>query len=262
MPYPSPEEEAVPRPPPYYYPQWMPPVHYLPPPRPIGIPDARLFRAGAVGMILMASTGILAGISFFVDGFLWYSASNYPIWVPISGVFVMVSSILCAVGYFGKYKNYGSAMGAAAGIYLLIGGILFFVLTFASIRQVSFGGYYYSSTIYTYYTRDVFTFWGGYILFGVAPILLGVSHIISRHHMLLPGLNIATGVLLIIGGSFIISLILSFVGFFIMCAAGICGAIAFAKAPVYDPASLPPAMSPPAYPPAYGWSPYRPEPPY
>jgi len=108
--------------------------------------------------------------------------------------------------------------------------------------------------------------WAGYIVFGVAPILLGISHFVSRHHMTLPGLNVAAGVLLIIGGSFIISFILSSVGFFLLCAAGICAAIAFAKAPVYDPESLPQARVSPAYasayPPAYGWSPYQPRPPY
>ena len=262
MPYPSPEQQSVPRPA-QYYPQWMPPVHYPAPPRPRGNPDRRYFRAGTVGLILLAATGLIAGISDILQGYLSFYESSYPIWVPITGTFVMVSSILGAVGYFGKFKNYGSGMGLAAGIYLLIGGVLFFALTYLAIEPRSYDSGY--ESVVRYYSATLLM-WAGHIVFGVAPILLGVSHFVSRYHMTLPGLNIASGILLIIGGSFVISYILAPVGFFILTAAAICAAIAFAKAPVYEPESLPQAQVPPgyptAYPPAYGWSPYQPRPPY
>jgi len=263
MPYPQPGERSVPRPGAYYYAPWAPPVRYPAPPRPRGAPDRRYFRAGAVGMILMAAAGIVAGIAFIINGFMWYHQSGYPVWVLLAGTLVMVSSILGALGYFGKFRNYGSGMGLAAGLYLLIGGVLFFALTYLAIEPRNYDSGYESVA---YYYSNFIVMWAGYVVFGVAPILLGVSHFVSRHHMAMPGLNVASGVLMIIGGSFIISGILSFVGFFLLCAASICAAVAFAKAPVYEPESLPQAQVPPGYPPdyppgyppAYGWPPYRP----
>ncbi|MBM4249996.1 MAG: hypothetical protein FJ149_11340 [Euryarchaeota archaeon] len=250
MNYGAPPQQAgyyqPPYPPPQYYtpmpyayqqpvPQYMPYMPYpvIAPPRPRGPPARPLFYIGAAGMFVLAAAGILGGLVFFIAPFGYGYGRGYPFEIVITGVMVLISSVMAAVGYLGLYRNYGSGMGAASGIYLLIAASLFLVLTAGSIEYHSFGGYW-DETGYGYYTPNIFMYWTGYIIFGVAPILTGTSHLVSRHHMTIPGLGVATGVLLIIGGAFLITLFLSFVGFFILTAGAICGGINFAKAPIYQ----------------------------
>jgi len=233
----------------------MPPMYFPPPPRPRGPPRPGLFRMGAVGLFLLAATGIFTGVSFLTNGLFYYNHDTYPIWIPIAGALVLFSSLLGMAGFYGQYHHYGSGMGAAAGLYLLIGGILFILLTVTSVQH-------YGSSYYQTWTTNILQTWGGYIIFGVAPILMGTSNIVSRHHMGMPGLGTTSGVLFIIAGSFIISYVLSFIGFFILTAGSIVAGIHFAKAMVYHPEDMAERPMPEMVAPAYGWSPYQPRPPY
>lgn len=206
----------------------------LVPPTPTGTPIRALFYVGAVGMFIIAATGIIGGILSLV-GFGFDYGRDYPMEVVVIGILVLVASVISAIGYIGLYRNYGSAMGAASGIYLLIASSLFLAFTVAAIHRVwyTYEGYY-DSYSYSYYSVNPWLYITGYVLFGIAPILLGVSHIVSRNHMTIPGLGISTGVLFIIAGSFIISTLLSFVGFIMLAPAGILGGINFVKAPIYS----------------------------
>jgi hypothetical protein len=207
----------------------------------------------------MAASGIVAGISFFFGGLFYYYSSSYPFWVPAIGVLILVSSLMGAAGYYGQYHNYGSGMGAAAAIYILIAGMLFLILTVTSIRHESNSFSSYSSSSWI---TNVLMTWGAHIIFGVAVILMGISNVVSRFHMGLPGLGSASGVVLIIGGSFIISYFLSFVGFFMLTAGAICAGINFVRAMVYDMDNLTAGQAPVADVPAYGWPQYQNRPPY
>jgi len=250
------------QPPPYYpyappvayapypagpYPYYPFPVPYVAPPRPRGPPRKGLLQAGAGGLFMLAGSSIAAGVLELMFGFT--SFYGYPWWIPVVGVLMLSSLVLSSVGYFGKYHNYGSEMGAGTGIFALIAGPMFLALTAGGIESYDFG----RLGITSYYSIRPELFWTGYILLGVAFILMGTSHILSRNHLTIPGLCVAAGVLMIIGGSLIITLVLSFAGYFVLGAGGILGGINLLKAPVYG--NQPGETGAPGLPPAYGGSP-------
>jgi hypothetical protein len=223
--------------PPHGYYPWMP-MPYMPrPPRPKGTPKKSLFQVGAAGLFMTAGSGIACGALYLIRSFSYYSSSTYPWHVPAIGALMFISLIVSSAGYFGLYRNYGSGFGLGTAIYMVIAACIFLSMMVASISYHSYSDYYYYENN-GYYNTDTEVQWAGYAVLGVAPILMGISHILSRFHLTLHGLGIAVGVLLIIAGSFQITMFLSFVGFFVMTAGAICGGVNFARAPVYSEKEL------------------------
>ena len=272
----APPPQQPPMYPPYPMMPWMPMPYMPPPPRPRGPPRKALFQVGAVGLFVLAGSSIASGVLWLINFSHFSYSYEYPWHITITGVLAVIAMSMASVGYFGLYRNYGSLTGAAAAIYGLVAAGLFAGLSVASIQHQT-GGYYYD---YSEYTMRMEILWAGYAIYAVAPILMGVAHAVSRFHLTIPGLGIASAVLMIIAGGFVTSLILAFVGFFILAAGGIVGGINFARAPVYDEkmaqswqqmmspmfnpmlAGPPPQFQSPGSgpPPANGWTP--PKPPY
>jgi len=232
--------------PPYPYAPWMP-MPFMPrPPRPKGTPKKSLFQVGAAGLFMMAGSGIACGALYLIRSFSYYSSNTYPWHIPVIGALMFISLIVSSAGYFGLYRNYGSGMGLATTIYMVIAACIFLSMMVASIEYHSYHDYYYYENN-GYYSTQTEIQWAGYVVLGVAPILMGVSHILSRFHLTIHGLGIAVGILFIIAGSFQITMFLSFVGFFVMTAGAICGGVNFARAPVYTEKELGNWMPPMPY---------------
>jgi hypothetical protein len=164
-------------------------------------------------------------------GFGRFLGSEGVLGLALSAAF-SVSLLLALFGFHGLWRNYGSAMGAATFAYGLIAIILFLVssvLTLFAVQTIcEFWGCY-----------TIFASWGliliivSLVLLGVAFILDGVAFIVARRFTGLQGGAVAAGVLFIVGGSFVTSILLAlFGGFFVLAPAFILGGIVLLRAPV------------------------------
>jgi hypothetical protein len=168
---------------------------------------------------------------FFGLGFHLYSESAGIPGAALSAAF-SVSLLLALFGFYGLWRNYGSAMGAAAFAYGLIAVIIFLVssvLTLFAVQTIcEFWGCY---TIYA--SWGIVLLIASFVLLGVAFILDGVAFIVARRFTGLQGGAVAAGVLFIVGGSFVVSILLAlFGGFFVLAPAFILGGLVLLRAPV------------------------------
>ncbi|TLZ64708.1 MAG: hypothetical protein E6K13_01575 [Methanobacteriota archaeon] len=149
------------------------------------------------------------------------------------------------IGILGFWKNYGSAIGLAAFIFGLI-AIVAFLSLLAFLLLGAFGGF--GGFSFTIFILGAI----GLVLIGVMFILDGVAYIVNRHFVQ-PGMSLAAGVLFIIAGGFICSILLGLVGGILAMPAFIIGGIALVGAPIpilyapspdYAPVGTRPPMPP------------------
>jgi hypothetical protein len=94
-------------------------------PKPKGIPNPSLFKAGAAGCVLTGVFSIILGI-YFMYSIIEYDVSPGQGFMIMSFL-VMLVSLPMAVGSYGFNKNYGSEWGLLGAVGLSVTSVLFFV---------------------------------------------------------------------------------------------------------------------------------------
>ena len=229
---------AAPYPPPaMFYPPVVVVERSPPPPRPRGIPNRGLFLIGAGGQFFVAGAAVGLGIALLMN--YMTEALTSPLHF-IMGLLLSVAFFIGLVGFYGLWRNYGSALGAvtfgfglAAAIVYLIAVVLAFLLR---TQECYFECYSYLPA------WAMILYFVAFIFLGVTFILEGVSYIVSRNHLGTAGGAVGAGVVSIIGGAFLCSVVLAvYGGLFVVTAASIVGGIVFALARVpFVAASRPP----------------------
>ncbi|TET91651.1 MAG: zinc ribbon domain-containing protein [Methanomassiliicoccales archaeon] len=219
---------------------------------PAGIParehvkGKNLIIVGAIGAILLGVGAMAFTVSFVTSGFYWYRSIGYPIAIIVSSIIVFVGMIVHSFAHAGYYVHHKSGMGMATFIFSIIVSVLFIALMVLSV-QTDYWGYYYD---YNYYLNPLFV-WVASIILGVGVVIIGVSHILARKSLASPSIFMASGVIYIISGSFIMSLIFAFfipVGWILLFVAAILTTIGlFLSLPHLGELPLPrPAIAPSA----------------
>ena len=234
----------------YGYPQPYPHAFAPPPiPRPRGVPTRAPFIIGAVGSFFAAGMSIAFGV---LNMFAFWSPTPFFFTLGglIAGVILGVAVLLQLLGFHGMWRNYGSRMGAASMVYGFAAVAVFLLAsllgTLAVQMECNWG-----------WCFAIVAWWGwallltAYAMMGALFIVQGTAFIVNRHFLGSGGAPVATGVLLIIAGSFLASFLLAvFGGFFVLAPAMIVGGIVLARArlPLMPMQALPrvPTMSPPA----------------
>lgn len=234
----------------------MPPAPYYGPasyalvpavPKPRGVPSRSPFLVGATGHFFAAAMCIVYGIAVLLLSFFFYFGLS--LIGLILEVILFVALVLHLVGFYGLWRNYGSGMAGATFAYGLVASIFFMVASVLSM-------FAYQYLCYGYNCYPTLSFWGlilvlvSYVMLGVMFILEGVAFLVVRRFTSLPGAAIAAGVLFIIGGSFVTSILLAFYGgFFVLAPALIIGGVVLVKSPVPGLGAYPPGV------PQYGMAP-------
>ncbi len=195
---------------------------------PAGQPRRGYFVLGAIGLVIFIIAATLSWTFSYLllFLFLWYSPFFYIISL-VPNILLTVGGIMSAIGFYGQRRNFGSNMGLATFIISLV--FIWFQLIPGIIRAALYGGYYY---YYPWYMISYTLFYVGYALMGVMVILWGCSMLVNRIQMGNQGLAIAAGVLFIITGGFICSIVLEWIGLILVIPSGILGIILFATVKV------------------------------
>ncbi len=205
---------------------WMVPAP--PPPRPHGTPSRSLFTVGAVGHFVAA--GMTIPFSLFTLGFgfgLGFSFGFFSLYPIATTVLMSVGLVVQRVAFYGLWRNYGTRLGLAAFVYGLAATVTFLAAVLALGLQLFGGGPrpIVIDPIFTYFAI------GSFVAFGVMFILDGCAFILARHYMN-PGASISAGVLFIVAGGFVCSLLFAFFGGLLAMPALIIGGIVLVTAPI------------------------------
>ena len=206
-----------------------------PPPRPRGIPNRSLFTVGAVGHFIAAGMAIPFALFSLGFGFGFFFGF-FSLIATASGVMMAVGIVIQLIGFYGFWRNYGSRLGLATFIYGLVATAVF--LAGVALATFSRG------------QSLVLIIFPTIVILGVMFILDGVAFIVVRHYTN-PGAAIAAGVLYIIAGGFVCSVVFAIVGGLILMPALIIGGIVLVNAPI-----------PMLYAPQAGYGPTDPRPPF
>ncbi len=216
-------------------PGWVVPAP--PPPRPRGIPNRSLFLVGAVGHFVAAGMAIPFALFSLGFGFGFFFGF-FSIFALASAVMMSVGLVIQLIGFYGFWRNYGSRLGLATFAYGLAATAVFLAATATETFN--------RNPFFVYIAA------AGFVTIGVMFILDGAAFIVIRNYTN-PGASIAAGVLHIIAGGFVCSLLFAVVGGILAMPALIIGGIVLVSAPVpvlYAPrAAYGPAEPQPPFPP-------------
>ena len=194
------------------------------PPRPRGAPTRSVFVVGAVGHFLGAGIAIPFSLLVIMFGFFFFFGSFSTFLLGFSIMFT-IGLLLHLIGFFGLWKNYGSAIGLVVFAY----GVVATSLLQASVALLFVG-------------RDpLYTVIGGvsYVAVGLMFILEGAAYLLNRP-FLPPAASVAAGALFILSGGFFCSVVLTVIGGLAAVPALIVGGIVLLAAPIPVPYAPPP----------------------
>lgn len=191
----------------------------LEPPRPRGVPNPSFFRIGAIGHFLAA--GLALPFSFFVLVFgLGPFVGSFSAEVCGIASLMSVALALHLVGYYGLSRNYGPRIGMVTFRIGIVATILMLAVT--GLRVLSPRS-----------TLDVQVAFADALL-GLVFMLGGWTFIANRHY-LLRGLAIAAGILFIIAGALVGTIILAPAGVLVAMPAFLLGGIVLLSAAIPAP---------------------------
>lgn len=197
--------------------------------------------AGAVGNFIAAGVSIPFAVFalFLAFGFGFGFFGILSVVALTIAILMATALVIQLIGFYGFWRNYGSRMG-----------VVTFAFGLAAI------GVFLGAISLVFVVRDslsAIVYLAGYVLLGVMFILDGVTFLVNRHFVL-PGASIATGVLFIIAGGFVCSILFASVGDIVAMPAFIIGGIVLVNAPIpvlYSPQPdyPPPPGARPPFPP-------------
>jgi len=195
-----------------------------------------LFALGGTGaIILTVASVIMAFVGLMaVNGLMAYYGL-WPLWIEIDSfawylilttglVLLLIGSIFIGIAYYAFYRHFELSMGIAGLIFGIICSVS--LLVFAAIGMFPSGPGTYPYNLYQF---SWVLYWLGVLLFGTMLVIWGVANIVIRKSTNMPGLSLATGIVLIVAGPFVASFLLAFVGFILLIAAQITNTIVFLK---------------------------------
>jgi len=181
-----------------------------------------LFALGGTGAIILTVGSVIMAVFalwplwIFSYSFVWYL-------VLVTGLIqLLIGSVFVGIAYYAFYRHFERPMGIAGLVFGVICSVA--LLVFGAIGM--FPGPYYP---YLPSPFGAVLYWLGLLLFGTMLVIWGVASIVIRKSTSMPGLSLATGIVLIIAGGFVASLLLAFVGFVLLLASQIMNAIVFLK---------------------------------
>jgi hypothetical protein len=181
-----------------------------------------LFALGGTGaIILTVASVIMAVIGLFP---LWWTSYSL-MWylVLITGlVLLLIGSIFVGIAYYAFYRHFERPMGIAGLVFGVICSVALLVFAVIGMFPTDLSPF------------GLVLYWLGLLLFGTMLVIWGVASIIISKSTSMPGLSLATGIVLIVAGGFVASFFLTFVGFILLIAAQIMNAIVFLKMAVYQ----------------------------
>jgi len=195
-----------------------------------------LFALGGTGaIILTVASVIMAFVGLMaVNGLMAYNRL-WPLWMVIDSfawylvlitglVLLLIGSIFVGIAYYAFYRHFDHSMGIAGLIFGIICSVS--LLVFAAIGMFPSG-----PSIYPYYLSPFswVLYWLGVLLFGTMLVIWGIANMVVRKSTSMPGLSLAAGIVLIIGGCFVASFLLTFVGFILLLTSQIMNTIVFLK---------------------------------
>ncbi len=187
-----------------------------------------LFALGGTGAIILTVASVIMAViglwSLWMPGysFVWYL-------ILITGlVLLLIGSIFVGIAYYAFYRHFERPIGIAGLVFGVICSVALLVFAVIGMFPVSYGYPYYFSMF------NLVLYWLGLLLFGTMLVIWGVTSIIISKSTSMPGLSLATGIVLIVAGGFVASFFLTFVGFVLLLAAQIMNAIVFLKMAVYQ----------------------------
>src|SRR2546428_5697786 len=155
--------------PPPMAPGWAMPAP--PQPRPRGTPNRSLFLTGAVGHFIAAGMAIPFSLFALYFAFAFGSGFGFFSIFPLTAAILMgVALVFQHVGFYGFWRNYGSAMGITAFLFGLTATAIFL-----------------GSLSLAFTSRDFLSAIVGIasiVLLGVMFILDGVAFLVNRHFAL------------------------------------------------------------------------------
>lgn len=186
-----------------------------------GQPSRGLFTLGGTGAIILAIASAIMAIAGFFPVLL--SSYSFILYLTIIAglVLLLISSIFIGIAYYAFYRHFSQPMGMAC----LVFGVIFSVALFAFAAIGTFPLFPSSFGLVLY--------WLGLLLYGTLLVIWGVSNIVIRTSTSMPGLFLASGIVLIVAGCFVASFLLNFIGFVLLLAAQIMNAIVFLKMAVF-----------------------------
>ncbi len=189
-----------------------------PPGLTVGPPNRQLFTIGAAGHFIVVAAVLLAPFSGLHPFFYYFGSGSGParIFLIASAVLLTVALLLQLVGFFGFWRNHRNVMGAVCFGF----GIAPAIMPLLSVA-LSFGGFSFGSFL---------LFFIEIALLGILFVLEGTAYLLARNSTSTPGLCVATGILFIVGGSFVCTFFLTFVGDFLLVAPLVMGGIIMAQA--------------------------------
>ena len=181
-----------------------------------------LFALGGTGaIILTVASVIMAVIGLFplwwgIYSFMWYL-------ILITGlVLLLIGSIFVGIAYYAFYRHFERPMGIAGLVFGVICSVALLVFAVIGMFPTDLSPF------------GLVLYWLGLLLFGTMLVIWGVASIIISKSTSMPGLSLATGIVLIVAGGFVASFFLTFVGFVLLLASQIMNAIVFLKMAVYQ----------------------------
>lgn len=182
-----------------------------------------LFLVGAIGHFFSAGMAIPSVIFSLGLGFAFFFGGFGTVLFLVVAAMAYAGTVVHLVGFYGLWRNYGSqlALGTFVFGFVAVGYSVAATVFFFTIGLP--GGFP------SFFTSIVFL--PVPILFGVLLIVEGCAYIVNRD-FLLSGTAIAAGVLFIIAGGFVCSVLLDFVGSVLSIPALIIGGILLTKAPI------------------------------
>jgi hypothetical protein len=181
-----------------------------------------LFALGGTGaIILMVASVIMAVIGLWP---LWIPSYSF-VWylILITGlVLLLIGSIFVGIAYYAFYRHFERPIGIAGLVFGVICSVALLVFAVIGMFPTDLSPF------------GLVLYWLGLLLFGTMLIIWGVASIIINKSTSMPGLSLATGIVLIVAGGFVASFFLTFVGFILLLTAQIMNAIVFLKMAVYQ----------------------------
>jgi hypothetical protein len=191
-----------------------------------GQPSKGLFALGGTGAIILTVGSVIMAIMGL--WFLWIYLGYSFVWylILITGlVLLLIGSTFVGIAYYAFYRHFGHPMGIAGLVFGVICPVALLVFAVIGMFPISYG------YPYPYYLSPfgLVLYWLGLLLFGTMQVIWGVASIVISKSTSMPGLSLATGIVLIVAGCFVASFLLTFVGFALMLASQIMNAIVFLK---------------------------------
>lgn len=188
-----------------------------------------LFALGGTGAIILSIASVIMAVMGLWP--IWVSTYSF-MWyiILITGlILLLIGSIFVGIAYYAFYRHFEHPMSIAGLVFGIICPVALLVFAVIGMFPTGYGYYYPDYYRYSLSPLGLVLYWIGLLLFGTMLVIWGATSIVIHKSTNMPGLSLATGIVLIVAGCFVASFLLTFVGFILLITAQIMNAILFLK---------------------------------